>query len=183
MVIFILAGFMPVTQLFSQVKFYTLVSERDLSYNQTFQVQYVIEGGKNIEQLKVPKMADFNTEEVFDIPNTPSLNPNTMQLVDTYSRIVILSPKRNGQLLIQGAVAVIDGKLMKSNPIKVMVRKSGWASAPGDEDNSDVIVEDESELVGGENIDEKIKKNFFLNASVNKTSCYVGEPVMAVYKA
>lgn len=44
-------------------------------------------------------------------------------------------------------------------------------------------VRDESELREGENIDEKIRKNFFLRAEVTKTTCYVGEPIMAIFKA
>ncbi len=44
-------------------------------------------------------------------------------------------------------------------------------------------VEDQSEIHKGENIEEKIKKNFFLKAEVSKTTCYVGEPVMATFKA
>jgi hypothetical protein len=45
------------------------------------------------------------------------------------------------------------------------------------------LVEDNSELAAGENPDEKIRKNFFLRAEVSKNECYVGEPLMAVFKA
>jgi hypothetical protein len=45
------------------------------------------------------------------------------------------------------------------------------------------VVEDESELKPGENIDEKIRKNFFLRAEVSKEKCFVGEPIMATFKA
>lgn len=45
------------------------------------------------------------------------------------------------------------------------------------------IVEDNSEIFPGENVDDKIRKNFFLRAEVSKTECYVGEPLMAVFKA
>jgi hypothetical protein len=44
-------------------------------------------------------------------------------------------------------------------------------------------VEDKSELEAGENPDDKIKNNFFLKAEVSKTECFVGEPIMAVFKA
>lgn len=47
----------------------------------------------------------------------------------------------------------------------------------------DSRVENQSELEPGENIDQKIKKNFFLRAEVTKTDCYVGEVIMAVFKA
>lgn len=42
---------------------------------------------------------------------------------------------------------------------------------------------DESEIKPWENIDDKIRKNFFLKADVTKTECYVGEPLMAIFKA
>jgi hypothetical protein len=45
------------------------------------------------------------------------------------------------------------------------------------------MVIDASELKAGESPEEKIRKNFFLRAEVSKTSCFVGEPLMAVFKA
>lgn len=57
----------------------------------------------------------------------------------------------------------------------------GFISAQ--EGRSTGTVEDNSDLYPGENADEKIKKNFFLKAEVSKTECFVGEPLMAVFKA
>lgn len=57
---------------------------------------------------------------------------------------------------------------------------------PNDRNNSVDLyseVRDQSEIQPGENIDEKIHKNFFLKADVTKTTCYVGEPIMATFKA
>lgn len=51
------------------------------------------------------------------------------------------------------------------------------------QDDSFNAVEDKSELAPGENAEEKIRKNFFLRADVSKTDCYVGEPLMAEFKA
>ncbi len=44
-------------------------------------------------------------------------------------------------------------------------------------------VKNASVVLPGEDIDEKIKKNFFLKAEVSKTECFVGEMVMATFKA
>ena len=49
--------------------------------------------------------------------------------------------------------------------------------------NRSGLVEDNSDLAPGEDPDEKIRKNFFLRAEVSKNECYVGEPLMAVFKA
>lgn len=47
----------------------------------------------------------------------------------------------------------------------------------------DSRVENQSDLEPGEDADEKIRKNFFLKADVTKTDCYVGEVIMATFKA
>ena len=166
----------------AQVKFYTLVSEGAIGYKRTFQVQYIIEGAKQIRDFQSSRFSDFNVEDEFEIPTTPTISAQTLQLVDAYSRIVVLSPKKTGVLEVPGATARIDGKLMHSNPVKIVVHQSGASSIP-DPDTDREKVEDESELRPGEDIDQKIRENFYLKGQANKTSCYVGEPIMVVYKA
>ena len=166
------------TSVQSQVKFYTVLSQQSVGYQQTFQVQYIIEGARKIENFKTGKLPDFNIHNDFDIPFTSTVNSQTGQVSDSYSRIIVVSAKKVGKLTVNGATAVIDGKVMRSNPVTVIVRKSGLSSA-GDPLES----LDESELRPGENIEEKISKNFFLKAEVNKKTCFIGEPLMAVYKA
>src|SRR5207342_1264390 len=34
----------------------------------------------------------------------------------------------------------------------------------------------------GENVSDKIRKNFFIKVEVSKTDCYLGEPIVATYK-
>jgi hypothetical protein len=164
----------------AQVRFYTQLSEANISPKQTFQVQYIIEGSKNIAHFSLPPFPDFHVEEVFDIPNTPTINQQTSQVVDTYVKIVILSPRRTGKFTIPGASAEIDGKFIKANGVKVTVQQTGLASTPG---FGSIDTEEESELRQGEDIEAKIKKNFFLRVEANKTTCFVGEPIMVVYKA
>jgi hypothetical protein len=49
--------------------------------------------------------------------------------------------------------------------------------------NRDFGVIDQSEVRPGENIDQKIRKNFFLRAEVSKERCFAGENIMATVKA
>lgn len=142
-------------------------------------MQYIIEGSKDIGHFTLPDFPDFNVEEVFDNPLTPTINQQTLQVVDTYMKIVILSPRRAGKFTLPGATAHINGKVMKSSPVKVIVEQG---SNPGGRITS-IDTEAESELRQGEDIIEKIKNNFFLRVEANKTSCFVGEPIMVVYKA
>jgi hypothetical protein len=169
-----------VAPLAAQVKFYSLVSENQVSYNQTFQVQYVIEGAKKIQDFTIPGFKDFQLEEVFELPATPALDPKTLKLVDQHSKIAVLTPIRTGVFVIPGATAVIDGKKIRSNSVKVNVKASPL-SRHLPESAGRVI--DGSELMPGQDPAEKIRSNFFVRAEVSKSVCYTGEPVMATYKA
>jgi hypothetical protein len=173
-----LACHLILTRAQGQVRFYTQLSESVVSPKQTFQVQFIIEGSKDINHFALPSFSDFQVEEIFDIPNTPTINQQTMQVVDTYSKIVILSPRRTGRFTIAGATAHIDGKFTKSNAAKITVQ--GVTSL---QTTIFIDTEEESELRPGEDIEAKIRKNFFLRVEANKTSCFVGEPIMVVYKA
>lgn len=167
--------------IFSQIKFYSVVSEPEVSYNQTFQVQYVIQGASRIRDFRIPLFDDFQLEEVFEVPSTPALDPKTLRMVDQHSKIAVLTPIRTGSFIIPSATAVINGKRMRSNTIRVKVNASGLSRVLPESVTG--RVNDASELKAGEDIDQKVSANFFLRAEVNKTSCYVGEPLMAVYKA
>ena len=169
-------------QMSAQAKFYTRVSEGSIGYKRTFQVQYIIEGAKEIKDFASVKFSDFKVEDEFEIPTTATISPETLQMVDVYSRIVVLSPKRTGTLVVPGASAKIDGKLMRSNAVQVVVQQSGLSSLPDPEMEKE-RVEDESEIKPGETIEKKIRDNFYLKGESNKTTCYVGEPIMVTYKA
>ncbi len=183
-------GFLKFLQLFllsgmicpaiAQVKFYSLASENQVTYNQTFQVQYVIEGAKKIQDFTVPEFKDFQLEEVFELPATPALDPKTLKLVDQHSKIAVLTPIRTGTFLIPGATAILDGKRLRSNSVKVNVKASPL-SRHLPESAGRVI--DGSELMPGEDPATKIRSNFFVRAEISKPVCYTGEPIMATYKA
>jgi len=160
----------------AQVKFYTLVSESTLALHQTFQVQYIVEGASNIRQFQVPRLKDFEIAEMFDYNTT-----NFGQGLDTYSKIIVLMTSKKGRFTIPGATAVINGKQMHSNAVRVAVK----AGVPGmnNINPDDIDTEEESLLRPGDNIKDKIEKNLFLRVETSKTTCYVGEPLMVVYKA
>lgn len=165
-----------------QVKFYTQVNESTIQFPQTFQVQYVIENARNVQDFRIPEFADFRVEGSFEDHSSTLIQGQTRKLVESYSKVVILSPRRSGRFTIPGAVAIIDGRKMKSEAVKITIQRTGLSSAnpaPAEE----VDMESATELQPGEDVTEEIHRNFFLRTEVNKTSCFVGEPVMAVYKA
>ena len=167
----------------AQIKFYTVLSEQNIFFDQTFQVQYVIEGSSQINDFSLPDFKGFLRRDVFEIPHTTTIDPQTLQLVDSYSKIVVLSPRKNGTFVIPGATAVINGKKMRSNSVKVLVKRNAVAAIAGDDvSNDDEEVQLQTEIKPGETTEELVKRNFFLKVELSKNKCYVGEPIRAVYK-
>jgi hypothetical protein len=164
--------------LLAQVRFYTIVSESPIAAHQTFQVQYVVEGANNIRQFVVPRFKDFEVAEMFDY-STSSFGQG--RALDTYSKIIVLMASKKGRFTVPGASAIINGKQMHSNAVPVAVK----AGVPGmnNINPDDIDVEEESLLHPGDDIKDKIEKNLFLRVETSKNSCYVGEPLMVVYKA
>jgi hypothetical protein len=171
---------------FSQPKFYTRVDQQVVGKNQPIQVQFVIENAKTILEFKPPSFNDFNViQGPMQSSGMSVVNGNVTQYK---SLIFLLQPKESGKLDIKGATARIDGHRMRSNNISIEVTNKNVApsnptpafnfSFPGDRAEA----EREFYLRPGENVIDKIKKNLFVKVEVNKTSCYVNEPIVATYK-
>jgi hypothetical protein len=160
----------------AQVRFYTLVSESTISVRQTFQVQYIVEDASSISQFKTPKFKDFEIADVFD-----QNSANFSHGLYSFSRIFVLLAPKKGRFTIPGATAVINGKKMHSNDVRVAVKPG----IPGmnNINPDDIDTEEESVLHPGDNITDKIQKNLFLRVETSKNTVYVGEPLMVVYKA
>jgi hypothetical protein len=172
---------------YGQVKFYTRVDQEVVAKNQPIQLQYVVENAKSVDEFKAPAFTDFILiQGPIESTGMSIVNGNTTQYK---SLVYLLQPKSTGKINIKGATAVVDGKEMRSNNIIIEVtNKSVFAptrptqgfnfSFPGDRPE----IEREFYLRPGENIIEKIKQNLFVKVEVNKTSCFVNEPIVATYK-
>jgi hypothetical protein len=140
-------------------------------------VQYIIEGARTVRQFKFPpQIKGFEIVDAFDY------NPASYgQQSGLYSKVVVLIASKKGRFTIPGATAVINGKQMHSNTASIAV----MSGLPGmnNINPDDIDTEEESILHPGDNIKDKIEKNLFLRVETSKNSCYVGEPLMVVYKA
>jgi len=158
----------------AQIKFYTRVSESTVYARQTFQVHYIVEGAHSIRQFKVPRFEDFEVADIFDYPNIGYGS-------DNFAKVVVLVTSKKGRFTIPAATAIIDGKQMRSKTASISVLPDVQGIYNIDPD--DIDTEAESVLYPGDNITEKIEKNLFLRVETSKNTCYVGEPLMVVYKA
>lgn len=190
-----------------QVKFTTIASSQEIGRGEYLQVEYVVENAKQIDQLTPPDFPGFHIAQgPIQSSGMSIVNGNMSQ----YKAIsFVLQPARAGKFTIEGATALVDGKNMRSNTVTITVTAGssnpsgnannggnnpsggnspfggsnpmlpGWpdpsAMGPSDVDRDYI-------LRPGENAKEKVRKNLFLKVQVDKTSCYVGEPIVATYK-
>ncbi|MFM9907967.1 MAG: BatD family protein [Chitinophagaceae bacterium] len=165
----------------AQVKFYAIASEGPFIPGEAFQVQYVAEGARDIQQFTIPSFKNFLVLDSFDSKSTSIQSPG-LRMTEVYSKIVVLSAKKAGRFILPAAVALIDGKKRRTEELKIDVVSKRTIPVNTVESIEEVEVEQNSQLREGEDIDKKIKKNLFVKASINKNSCYAGETVMLTYK-
>ena len=165
----------------AQVKFYTVVSEQEIKTGQYFQVQYIAEGATDVQNFNIPTFKDLTTHYSFDSKST-SFQSTGLQLTEAFSKIIVLSGKKKGRYIIPGATAIINGKRMRSNSLVIKIVSRGFSSVGTAEPTESVPIDETSELLPGENAEEKIKQNLFLRASIDKRSCFAGEAVLLTYK-
>ncbi|MBS1916351.1 MAG: protein BatD [Bacteroidetes bacterium] len=186
--IFIFAAIFSVAFVTAQVKFTTVASSNEVGRNDYVQIEFIAENAKDIEHLLPPSFPDFKiVEGPIQSSGMSIINGATSQ----YKGIsFVLQPTKTGKFTIQGATATVDGKEMKSNAVTIIVNansspnnnvttpsllQSLWPDEPA-EPSKEYI------LKPGENIADKIRKNLFVRVVVDKTNCYVGEPIVATYK-
>ncbi|MEO7265473.1 MAG: BatD family protein, partial [Ferruginibacter sp.] len=148
----------------------------------------------DIESIQPPSLKKFR---VISGPNQESGMSNINGVVKQYiSLSFVLQPRQPGTIEIGTATAVVNGRKINSSPVILTVKnaRSGNNNAqannnanpfaganPFEEERSSNDYSDYI-LHKNENIVEKINKNMQMRLVTDKTSCYVGEPIVAAYK-
>ncbi len=177
----------------AQIKFSATASAQQIAKNEFVQLRLTVENGKEVQQITPP---DFKNFTVVSGPNQESgmtmINGDVKQYI---SLNYILKPKGPGNFTIAAATAKADGKELKSNAVSVQVSNTLAANGGGGnnvnspfaginpfEDAAPQRPFNDNILRKGENAAEKVNKNIFIKLELDKTSCYVGEPIVATYK-
>ncbi|MEO6915263.1 MAG: BatD family protein, partial [Chitinophagaceae bacterium] len=172
---------LPAT-IFSQVKFYTMVSEKQPDLSQYIQVDYTIENGKSVERIATPTFKNF---KIIQGPSQSSgMTYINGEMTQSKSLTYILQPLVAGKIQIPGTTAIVDGKTIQADGVTIEVKKSGGRgssqppSFPGAGGSFPLMeepqVNEEYVLKAGESFQQKIKNNLFVKGEVNKTTCYEG---------
>jgi hypothetical protein len=180
-----------------QVKFTTVASGQEIGRSDYLKIEYVVENAKQIDQLEPPNFPGFTiVQGPMQSSGMTVINGNVSQSIGVS---FVLQPEKMGKFTIQGATATVDGKKIRSNSVTITVT----ATSSGNSANNNNVspsnpfsqlgipdpmaagpadVDRENILRPGENIKDKISRNLFLRVQVDKTTCYVGEPIVATYK-
>jgi hypothetical protein len=178
--------------LMAQTRFTATINPSTIGKNETAELKLIIENAGRAEQMIPPSLKNFI---VVSGPNQESGMQNINGVIKQYIGVTyLLRPKAKGNFKIGAASIIADGKLLKTTPLTLEVTN---ATTNNNQNNSgspfsgfslfDEPVQPQTDtrdfvLRKGENIQAKIAKNIFIKVDVDKTNCYIGEPVVVSYK-
>ena len=177
----------------AQVKFSASITPSEIGKDEYAQLKLMVENANDIQQIVPPDLKNFI---IISGPNQESGMTMVNGVVKKYFALnFVIKPKSPGNFTIPSALAKVDAGDYKSNPVTLRVttkpsgNNSGARSFSSPFSSMDPFTEPAPRasysdfiLRKGENAVDKIKKNMFIKAAVDKKSCYVGEPVVVVYK-
>jgi hypothetical protein len=174
----------------AQVSFSAQASAKEIGKSEYVEIQFVIENAKDISDLRPPDFPEFN---IVQGPNQSSGMSIVNGAMSQYKGVsYVLQPKKTGVFTIKPASANIDGQVMHTKPLQITVNNQGGtgnSNTPGFSPLPDPSwptarppVDMDEVVRPGENVSEKIRKNFFIKVDLSKSECYLGEPIVATYK-
>lgn len=161
-----------VTVATAQVKLSVLPSKTVMQLNETFQLQFVVEGVNEVDEFIPPAFRNF--EQIGGFEKTTGVTWINGSLTEYITFTVNLRAKVKGRLPIASAIIKAKGKMATSSTLMIFVK-------PGLEQTTEEERPDYY-LLPNENVKDKIAKNLFIKATIDKRSCYVGEPILATFK-
>jgi len=176
--------------LLAQAKFTATINPGTIGKDEVAELKLMVENAGTVERINPPSFSSFI---VVSGPNQESGMESINGVTRQYIGIsYLLKPKYKGDFTIGAAVARADGKDIRSNPVKLkVVNGTTGNSANRNSPFSSMLQFDEPQeqtnytdfvLKKGENVQDKISKNLFIKVYTDKTSCFIGEPVVVTYK-
>ena len=163
---------------FAQTNFQTIVPSGPVVIGESFQVQYVLDDTDDSEFFA----PDFKGFRVVSGPNIYTGSAYGASGARKLKNIVYtLAATRTGVLIVPGASARLNSELHVSNQVLLRVFSRSEAARKLKQQQAEQL-NDDVFLSPGEDAYAKIRKNLFMKVLVDKTSCFVGEPVTAVFK-
>lgn len=173
----------------AQTSFTVVVSPEVIAKNEYANLRLTVTNGTDIRNINPPSLKDV---EIVSGPSQETgMNNYNGSVTNYFTLNYVIKPKRAGKFVFSGATANINGTIFRAPATTLQVRNANsnapsQPSAPLGVDpysNSDQPKEyGDNFLKKGENIAAKISNNMQVKLITSKTSCFVGEPIVATYK-
>ena len=177
----------------AQVSISQEISPAQINKDQYATLKIIVQNSNAIQQITPPSFKNFI---VLSGPNQETGMSSVNGAVTRFVALsFILKPRQTGNISIEAATINIAGKMYKTNSTKLVVKNTVSANSPANSmaanpfANYDPFAAERSSadftdyvLRKGENVTEKVNKNMQLRLETDKTSCFVGEPIVATYK-
>lgn len=164
---------------YNQIVFQTILKTGPIAAGESFQVQYVLEDPDDKAEFYMPEFKDFRVINGPYEYDAVGYGPNGPKKMKNY--VYTLEALKEGKFQVRGASAKVNDRFLKSDDV--------WIEVISRKDAAKLRTKFQSEQINpayilepGEDPYEKIRDNIFLKVSVNKKSCFVGEPVTATFK-
>jgi hypothetical protein len=178
----------------AQVSFNASINPTKINKDDYATLKLTVDNASDIQSILPPSLNKFR---IISGPNQESGMSNINGVVKQYiSLSFVLQPLQPGTIEIGKATAIVNGKKLTSSPLTLTVKNasSGNNSAQSNNNASplsgvnpfeeEISRNDYNDYIlhKNENIVEKVNKNMQMRLVTDKTSCYVGEPIVAAYK-
>jgi hypothetical protein len=177
--VLLIPAMMMLLLLNAQVSLKTIVTQGPVVAGESFQVQYVLEDDGAEADFYQP---DFKYFRIVSGPNAyagTTYGDNGAVKVKNIT-FTLIAPKE-GLYTIPGASVGVRGQVVRSKPAPLHVISKATAIATGILSEKAPPAEG-TYLAPGEDPVEKMRKNIFIKVSVDRKTCYVGQPVTATFK-
>lgn len=168
------------------------ISPSRINKNEYANLKIIIENSSQVRQVTPPSLKEFI---VLSGPNQENGMSSVNGAVKRYTAVsFIVRPKRPGKITIEPATIQVGDRQLKTNTATLVVNNAvspanqlqqlpgSLFPPPGMEPAATSTEFNDFILRKGDNIADKVSKNMMLKLQVDKTTCFVGEPVVATYK-
>lgn len=163
----------------AQDGFKTIVTKGPIIVGESFQVQYVLDDFDTNSEFFAPDFKDFRFVSGPNIYSGSHFGSSGNKKIKNI--VYTLEALKPGKFNIPPASARIENKFIRSRQITLDVIHSRNAFIENKKPDAGGIYDD-TFLNAGEDPYAKINRNLFIKVFVDKRTCFVGEPVTAVFK-
>lgn len=154
----------------------TVVPKQAVTVGTAFQVQYVVVDAPSVEVAGKPSFKNFHLvsgPHIYSGRTVIDGEPKSVKNI-----VYTLVPQAIGEYTINGIYLYSGTTTLKAKDAKVVVRLQPKQSFNVSSGYTDVSLYSSSRY----DLQKIVEENLFLTATVNKKTCYEGEPVVATFK-